>query len=280
MADQDFVSKVSLTEAQQQKATPLEPSFEHLLHDAKVDASTIWALRHCQIADRETFAALEDSVEGLKSLALDLADGGMPHKREFARITTAWKKARAQAEIKVSTEALQKQHGEPVAMLPEDWTSVIVQFKKNTVQSFKMTSCPRSSTTRNFRTGCLLACSEPKRWIRRSAWRSKKSKNVSSRTRQSSSEFISTPSSRCKLGDALRVQPEEHRGTPSEIRDHEQHVAPGSAPAARAVTVLRLIAYNFPSYLEAASWQGRLRSEKGDPRQVLDRAILGTLLVV
>ena len=115
------------------RASPLEPLFEHLLHDAKVDVSTIWALRHCQIADRETFAALHDSVEGLQTFALDmgidLADGGMPHRREFARITTAWKKARAQAEIKVSTEALQKQHGEPVAMLPEDWTSVIVQFK-------------------------------------------------------------------------------------------------------------------------------------------------------
>ena len=54
----------------------------------------------------------------------------MPHKREFARITTAWKKARAQADIKVTTEALQRQHGEPIAMLPEDWTSVVVQFKK------------------------------------------------------------------------------------------------------------------------------------------------------
>ena len=54
----------------------------------------------------------------------------MHHKLEFARITTAWKKARAQADIKVTTEALQRQHGEPVAMLPEDWTSVVVQFKK------------------------------------------------------------------------------------------------------------------------------------------------------
>ena len=32
--------------------------------------------------------------------------------------------------MKVSTEALQRQHGEPVTMLPKDWTSVIVQFKK------------------------------------------------------------------------------------------------------------------------------------------------------
>ena len=101
-------------------------SFEHLLHDAKVDPATILAPRHCQITDRETFAALD--VDGLKTVALDmgidLSGGGMPHKREFARITTAWKKA------KVTTDALQRQHGELIAMLPEDWTSVVVQFKK------------------------------------------------------------------------------------------------------------------------------------------------------
>ena len=134
MTEQNFVRKVTLTDAQREKVDSLEPSLEHLLHEAEIDPSTIWALRHCQITDRETFAALEDTVDGLKTLALDmgidLAEGGMPHKREFARITTAWKKARAQADIKVTTEALQRQHGEPVAMLPEDWTSVVVQFKK------------------------------------------------------------------------------------------------------------------------------------------------------
>ena len=134
MSEQDFVSRVTLTVAQRDNVDSLEPSFEHLLHDAKVDPATILALRLCQITDRETFAALEDTVDGLKTLALDIgidpAGGGMPHKREFARITTAWKKARAQKDIKVTTEALQRQHGEPVAMLPEDWTSVVVQFKK------------------------------------------------------------------------------------------------------------------------------------------------------
>ena len=53
----------------------------------------------------------------------------MPHKREFAKVLTAWKRTKAQVEIKTSTEALQRQHGEPVNMLPEDWTSVIVNFK-------------------------------------------------------------------------------------------------------------------------------------------------------
>ena len=77
---------------------------------------------------------LDDTAEGLKSLAMDMGmnldAGGMPHRREFARISTAWKKAKAQLEVKTSTEASQRQHGERITMLPEDWTSVIVQFKK------------------------------------------------------------------------------------------------------------------------------------------------------
>ena len=88
MSVQDFVSRVTLTDAQREALSTLEPSFEHLLHDAKVDPATILALRHCQITDRETFAALDDTVDGLKTVALDmeidLAGGGMPHKREFA----------------------------------------------------------------------------------------------------------------------------------------------------------------------------------------------------
>ena len=97
MSVQEFVSRVALADAQREVLPTLEPSFEHLLHDAKVDPATILALRHCQITDRETFAALDDTVDGLKTVALDmgfdLSGGGMLHKREFARIMTAWKKA-------------------------------------------------------------------------------------------------------------------------------------------------------------------------------------------
>ena len=53
----------------------------------------------------------------------------MPHKREFSNVLMAWKRTQVQVEAKTSTEALQRQHGEPVRMLSEDWTSVIVKFK-------------------------------------------------------------------------------------------------------------------------------------------------------
>ena len=92
MASQDFASLVTLTDQQLADAIQLEPSFEHLLRDAKVDNATILALRHCQMSDGDTFVGLDDSADGLKSLAkdmgIDLENGGMPHRREFARIST------------------------------------------------------------------------------------------------------------------------------------------------------------------------------------------------
>ena len=133
VADQDFVSKVTLAEAQLGEASPLDPSLHHLLRDAKVDSATILAPSRCQITGRKTFAALDDTVEGLKTLAvgigIDLSEGGMRHKRDFARITKAWKKAKTQANIN-TREALQKHHGEHIEILPENWTSGTFQFRK------------------------------------------------------------------------------------------------------------------------------------------------------
>ena len=60
MVSQDYVSSVTLTE-QIAEAGQLEPSFEHLSRDTKVDNGTILALRHCQITDRVTFVGLEDT---------------------------------------------------------------------------------------------------------------------------------------------------------------------------------------------------------------------------
>ena len=133
MAAQKFESLVKLTEEQVGSLPSLEPAFEHLLRDTGLEESTIQAIRHCEIKDRETFSNLADTAEELKTLAadmgMDVKDGGMPHRREYARVLTAWKKCRTQVEVKVNTEALQKQHGEPIRMLPEDWTSVMVHFK-------------------------------------------------------------------------------------------------------------------------------------------------------
>ena len=133
MASQDFVSTVTLSDDQKASLMDLEPAFEHLLRDVGLEENTILALRHCRIKDRETFTGLADAPEELRSIAsdlgIDLTSGGMPHKREFSKVLMAWKRTKVQTEVKTSTEALQRQHGEPVRMLPEDWTSVIVKFK-------------------------------------------------------------------------------------------------------------------------------------------------------
>ena len=67
--------------------------------------------------------------ETSSDLGIDVSTGSMPHRRELSKLTTAWKRAKAQAEVKEQTEALQKQHGERITLLPEDWTSIMVQFK-------------------------------------------------------------------------------------------------------------------------------------------------------
>ena len=129
MASQDFVSKTTLTEQQIVDAVQVEPSFEHLLLNAKVDNGAILTPRHCQISDRETLVGLDGMAEGLKFLAKDMGIGleaGGTQRRKFARISTAWKKL----DVKTSTEASQRQHGEPLTMLPEDWTSITAHFKK------------------------------------------------------------------------------------------------------------------------------------------------------
>ena len=130
---QDFISSLTLTDAEKASLAELEPAFERLLRDVGLEESTVWALRHCRINDRETFTGLADSPEELRTIASDLGinltDRGMPHKREHSKVLMAWKRTKAQVEVKTSTEALQRQHGEPVRMLPQDWTSVIVKFK-------------------------------------------------------------------------------------------------------------------------------------------------------
>ena len=85
-----FNSTTTFTDDQLNAAPPMEPAFEHLLWDATVHESVIGTLRVNAVTDRETFvnmyyaeAALK---EGASDLGFNLATGGLPHKREFARV--------------------------------------------------------------------------------------------------------------------------------------------------------------------------------------------------
>ena len=95
--------------------------------------SIISTLRINAVTDRVTFVHMFDSEAALKDgasdLGFDLSAGGLPHKREFARVVTSWKTAKIMAETKLQTDAVAKAHGLPVTLLPCDWTSILSEFK-------------------------------------------------------------------------------------------------------------------------------------------------------
>ena len=111
------------------------PPFEHLLRNSSVHESVIGTLRVNAITDRDTFVNMFDSEAALKDgasdLGFDLTTGGLPHKREFARVVTSWKTAKVMSETKLQTDAVARAHGVPVTLLPCDWTSLLTEEFKN-----------------------------------------------------------------------------------------------------------------------------------------------------
>ena len=123
---------VSVPAAQLADSPQLEPAFEHLLRNSSVHESVIQTLRVNAITDRDTFVNMFDSEaalkEGASDLGFDLTSGGLPHKREFARVVTSWKTAKVMSETKLQTDAVARAHGVPVTLLP-CWTSLLTEFK-------------------------------------------------------------------------------------------------------------------------------------------------------
>ena len=99
-----------------------------------LSSRVIHTLRVNAITDRGTFVNMFDSEtalkEGASDLGFDLSSGGLPHKREFARVVTAWKTAKVMAETKLQTDAVARAHGVPITSPPCDWTSILAEFKK------------------------------------------------------------------------------------------------------------------------------------------------------
>ena len=129
-----FTSTIAINAEQLSNSPQLEPAFEHLLRNSNVHESIISTLRINAITDRDTFVHMFDSEAALKDgasdLGFDLTAGGLPHKREFARVVTSWKTAKIMVETKLQTDAVAKAHGLPVTLLPCDWTSILTEFKK------------------------------------------------------------------------------------------------------------------------------------------------------
>ena len=150
-----FTSTIAVPAAQLADAPQLEPAFEHLLRNSSVHESIIQTLRVNAITDRDTFVNMFDSEaalkEGASDLGFDLTSGGLPHKREFARVVTSWKTAKVMSETKLQTDAVARAHGVPVTLLPCDWTSLMSQSSRTSMAStFLKTSFPAQSMFENF----------------------------------------------------------------------------------------------------------------------------------
>ena len=101
-----FTSTFSFTDEQIAAAPPLEPAFEQLLRNSMTHESIISTLRVNEVTYRNTFVNMFDSEtalkEGAADLGIDVAASGLPHKREFARVVSAWKTAKVMAATKIA----------------------------------------------------------------------------------------------------------------------------------------------------------------------------------
>ena len=149
-----FTSTISIPAAQLADAPQLEPAYEHLLRNSSVHESVIGTLRVNAITDRDTFVNMFDSEaalkEGASDLGFDLTMGGLPHKREFARVVTSWKTAKIMSETKLQTDAVARAHGVPVTLLPCDWTSLLTEFKNKFGKHIPDDKLPAQSMFENF----------------------------------------------------------------------------------------------------------------------------------
>ena len=114
----------------------------------------IQTLRVYAITDRDTFVNMFDCEaalkEGASGLGFDLTSGGLPHKREFARVVTSWKTAKVMSETKLQTDAVARAHGVPVTLLSCDWTSLITEFKNKHGKHIPEEKLPAQSMFENF----------------------------------------------------------------------------------------------------------------------------------
>ena len=149
-----FTSTISIPAAQLADAPQLEPAFEHLLRNSSVHESVIGTLRVNAIIDRDTFVNMFESEaalkEGASDLGFDLTAGGLPHKREFARVVTSWKTAKVMSETKLQTDAVARAHGVPVTLLPCDGTSLLTEFKNKFGKHIPDDKLPAQSMFENF----------------------------------------------------------------------------------------------------------------------------------
>ena len=130
-----YVEDYDVQPSSSSAAPQLEPAFEHLLRNSidarKCDFHTSCPTKWLTATPSLTCSSPKKrSLRARQTWASILWPVVLPHKREFARVVTAWKTAKIMAETKLQTDAVTREHGVPVTLLPCDWTSIITEFKK------------------------------------------------------------------------------------------------------------------------------------------------------
>ena len=227
---------ISIPAAKLADAPLLEPAFEHLLRNSPVHESVIGTLRVNAITDRETFVFLFDSEaalkEGASDLGFDLTTGGLPHKREFARVVTSWKTAKVMSETKLQTDAVARAHGVPVTLLPCDWTSLLTEFKNKFGKHIPDDKLPAQSMFENFSErladGTLKA--DVVSLFEEEQQDAKRPDPTRQYNLQLDSEMTATTKRR-----HLSSEPTDEKGTPPQVFDSDQPLAARTDAAARAL---------------------------------------------
>ena len=110
--------------------------------------SVIITLRVNEVTDRETFVNMFDSETALKDgasdLGFDLVTGGLPHKREFARVVSAWKTAKVMAETKLQIDTVARAHCVSVTLQPATGPLFSLSLRSCSDPMSPMTAYPRS----------------------------------------------------------------------------------------------------------------------------------------
>ena len=125
---------IEFTPEEMANAPPLEPALKGLLRSQNLHEEVIMAFRCNEVLSRSVFVALDTTIEGLTKTAetfrIKVASGEFVHKREMAKLISAWQQGKVDQDTKQKVDAVCKAHGEPIAMLPEEYESLLVSFAK------------------------------------------------------------------------------------------------------------------------------------------------------
>ena len=102
--------------------------------DPSLEEEVIMAFRCQEVLTSAVFVALDSNEEGLKkttkAFGINAESNDFVHKREMAKLVTAWQQGKIQRETKLKVAAVSRAHGEPVSMLPEDYELLLHTFRQ------------------------------------------------------------------------------------------------------------------------------------------------------